>query len=100
MHAALLSLMLMSGACGDVNTWEDADLAFTPLQQPTAISVSYPRMSGPYGCPGCACGRTAVPPAYRCCPEHSQPQASTVPACETGYHPAWYFYPNHRMFLD
>jgi hypothetical protein len=130
MHAALLSLVLMSVSCGDPQSREVVEApaagSFVPQQRefietppvecikpmtpPCSISVSYPAPSPVYGCPGCGCGggnggrgcgcggaNSALPPAYRTCPENAPPQACTQPAWETDYHPAWYFC--HRMFL-
>jgi hypothetical protein len=105
MHAALISLVLMCGACGDVpREVETPDPpAGVVLASPAcSISVSYPAPGGVLGCPGCGCGcnNSAVPPAYRYCPEHAPAGDKTQPAWTTNYHPAWYLYPNHRMFLD
>ena len=90
MHAALISLVLMSGACGD-------------LPPPEGVTVSMPAPSPSCGC-GCASGcgsqNLAVPPMYRNCPQFSRPELHTVPAWQTDYHPACYFYPNHRMLFD
>jgi hypothetical protein len=90
MHAAVISLVLMSGACGDL-----------PLDN--QLTVSLPA-SCEQGCPGCGCGfgctnNVAVPPLYRACPQYARPETHTVPAWETDYRPAWYFYPNHRMLF-
>ncbi|HZZ29100.1 MAG TPA: hypothetical protein VFE46_13965 [Pirellulales bacterium] len=102
MHAALLSLVLMSVSCGDTPPREVVQAVpvecVSSIAPQCNISVSYPVPAPVYGCPGCGCGgNCAVPPAYRCCPNNAPPLASTQPACETNYRPACYFY--HRMFL-
>jgi hypothetical protein len=101
MHAALLSLVLMSVTCGDPQSREVMEAppvgSVSSIIPQCNISVSYPAPSPVYGCPGCGCGgNCALPPAYHCCPQNAPPQISTEPAWETNYHPAWYFY--GRMF--
>jgi hypothetical protein len=92
MHAALISLVLMSGACGDIGP-------------DSHITVSVPSASQGYAGCGCSCGgcgctnNIAVPPLYRSCPQYARPETHTVPAWQTDYHPAWYFYPEHRMLF-
>ena len=91
MNAALLSLVLVSGVCGDVPPDEQCDFLTPP-----SITVSMPAMNNPaHACP--SCGNSVVPPLYQTCPQYAQPQLKTTPAWNTDYHPAWYFY--HRMFL-
>jgi hypothetical protein len=92
MNAALISIVLMSGACGDLPADEPCDF----LQCPS-ITVSMPAMSPTHGCVGC--GNGVVPPLYRCCPQYARPELHTLPAWDTDYHPALYFYPNHRMLF-
>ena len=85
MHAALISLVLMSGACGDVPPEE-----LLPLSHPCEVTVSVPPLRPPHGCP--ACGNSVVPPLYQGCPYYAPAEIHTTPAWQTGYHPAWYYY--------
>ena len=105
MHTALISLVLMCGTCGEMQSREVVEAApvgiVNPVAPPCSITVSYPPVSMPYGCPGCGCGsKSDLPPAYGCCPDYARAGCTTLPAWLTNYHPAWYLYPNHRMFLD
>jgi hypothetical protein len=80
MHAALISLVLMSGACGDVPPGE-VSVAAPP------VGVAGPIVPG--GCASCRNGTVPIP--YRGCPNCCPPEAHTKPAWQTNYHPAWYF---------
>jgi hypothetical protein len=88
MHAAIISLVLMSGACGDLPPSEGVTVYSTPPA--TSCGCGH----------GCGSQNLAVPPLYRSCPQYSRPEMHTQPAWRTDYHPACYFYPNHRMLFD
>jgi hypothetical protein len=93
MNAALISIVLMSGACGQV-PMDEEPCDFLAYQ---SITVSLPPLNPAHGC--AACGNSVVPPLYQGCPQYSQPQLHTTPAFNTDYRPACYFYPNHQMLF-
>ncbi|HEY2883520.1 MAG TPA: hypothetical protein VGJ15_13825 [Pirellulales bacterium] len=104
MQAALISLVLMSGACGQLPDDEnyiappeigsfqpDGSMGVTVSRSP--VTVSMPVISHSASCPSCGQPNNAgVPPSYRGCPQYSRPENHVQPAWETPYHPAWYFY--------
>jgi hypothetical protein len=100
MHAALISLVLMSGACGD-NPPEAIDAvpieAIPPCAPPPPVTISEPPISNWHGCVGC--GNGPVPQLYQGCPQYQPSEYRTQPAWNTNYHPALYFYPLHRMLF-
>jgi hypothetical protein len=87
MHAALISLVLMSGACGEPAPG-DVTVSLPPISAPVNYAVATD------GCNGCGC---CVPGNYRACKQYQASAVRTAPACQTNYHPAFYFC--HRMFL-
>jgi hypothetical protein len=124
MHAALISLLLMSGTCGATPSQEampapSAQVEVTVGPQappvtvsapmidptwlyPTPVTVSVPPIHVPAGC-GCIGHQSCNYPdtwMYGCCNQADPPGPTTCPAWETGYRPACYFYPNHRMLFD
>jgi hypothetical protein len=87
MHAALISLVLMSGACGKVPHGEMSMPA--PMVSVAVPAVGVEGPIAPLGCVSCRNG--TVPVLYRGCPNCCPPEAHTKPAWQTNYKPAWYY---------
>lgn len=111
MHAALISLILMSGACGDpppetVSAPPHDVLMSMPMDDsfmnPCPVTVSVPPLCVPGGCGNIGCRSCAYGnhPLYRCCGLAEPIGPTMCPACSWGYRPACYFYPDHRMLFD
>lgn len=113
MHAALISLLLMSGACGD----QQPEVVPGPAPQPQvtvsvpaddswlfppSVTVSVPPIQVPAGCGciGCRSCNFPAKPMYGCCHQNDPLGPTTCPAWNSDYRPACYFYPNHRMLFD
>lgn len=110
MHAALISLILMSGACGvappDVISAPPPVTISVPADEswmlPPPVTVSVPPLHLPAGCGAIGCQSCNFPgtPMYGCCHQNDPLGPTTCPAWLSGYRPACYFYPDHRMLFD
>jgi hypothetical protein len=123
MHAALISLVLMSGACGQAASEMAAPSAQSRPESiatppgameseslvtfsanpwaPPPVTVSVPPLHLPCGCGaiGCqSCGFRGTD-MYHCCEKPTPPEEHTNPAWCSDYSPACYFYPHCRMLF-